>query len=124
MSQTASTTGTSSSPPVYITPQGGRLTPWQKGQSGNPSGVGLSTYHEARKICAQHTKEAIARQIQLMRESDDDRVVMIATQAIIERGAGKIRDHGDEQPNRIDLSALSPEERQAMVEMLKKAMGL
>jgi len=35
--------------------QGGWLRPWQKGQSGNPGGVGGpgSTYHEARKLCAR-----------------------------------------------------------------------
>lgn len=104
----------------------GRLAPlWEKGKSPNPGGLGpASMYHQARKICALHTEEAIARQIQLMRESTDDRVVTIVTQAIIDRGAGKIRDHSNEQEqSRLDLSALSMEQRAALAELLLKAMG-
>jgi len=98
---------------------------WQKGNVANAQGIASSAYHVARKVCAEHTPEAIQRQIQLMRESDDDRVVMIAAQAIIDRGAGKIRDHSAEKEGgKIDLSALSADERNAMVELLKKAMGL
>jgi hypothetical protein len=105
----------------------GLLAPaWRKGQSGNPTGVlTAGIYHEARKICAEHTPEAIRKQIELMRTCDDPRVVTIVTQAIIDRGAGKIRDHANDQDHgKIDLSALSANERNAMVELLKKAMGL
>ena len=61
-----------------------------------------------------------------MRTCDDPRVVTIVTQAIIDRGAGKVRDHSkeNENPTKIDLSALSPDEVKAMVPLLKKAMGL
>ena len=39
--------------------------------------------------------------------------------------AGKPRDHSNEQgTGRIDLSALSPAERQVMVDLLKKALGM
>ena len=91
--------------------QGGWLRPWQKGQSGNPGGVGGpgSTYHEARKLCAQHTPEAIHKQIELMRTCDDPRVVTIVTQAIIDRGAGKPRDHSNDPVQRVDTSVLTPE---------------
>ena len=57
--------------------------------------------------------------------SDDHRVVFMATEAVLNRGAGKPRDHSNEQgPGRIDLSALTPEERQAMAKLLMKALGL
>ena len=105
--------------------QGGWLRPWQKGQSGNPGGVGGpgSAYHEARRICAEASPEAARKQVELM-SSDDHRVVFMATEAVLNRGAGKPRDHSNEKPTKIDLSALSPEEVKAMVPLLKKAMGL
>jgi len=41
------------------------------------------------------------------------------------RGVGKPRDHSNEQDRgRIDLSALTPDERQTMALLLKKCMGL
>ena len=112
--------------PVHRPRQGGWLLPWQKGQSGNPGGVGGpgSTYHEARKLCAQHTPEAILKQIELMRTCDDPRVVTIVTQAIIDRGAGKPRDHSNEQTQRVDTSVLTPEKREALAALLREAMGL
>jgi hypothetical protein len=39
-------------------------------------------------------------------------------------GAGKTRDHSNEQTNQVDLSVLSAEEREAMAALLRKAMGL
>ena len=106
--------------------QGGWLRPWQKGQSGNPGGVGGpgSVYHEARKLCAEHTPEAIRKQIELMRTCDDPRVVTIVTQAIIDRGAGKPRDHSNEQTQRVDTSVLTPEKRELLAALLREAMGL
>ena len=92
--------------------------------SGGVGGPG-SVYHEARKLCAEHTPEAIRKQIELMRTCDDPRVVTMVTQAIIDRGAGKPRDHSNEQDRgRIDLSVLTPDERQLMASLLRKAMGM
>lgn len=61
-----------------------------------------------------------------MRTCDDPRVVTIVTQAIIDRGAGKIRDHhsDEQQAGRIDLSALSQQERQSLAKLLMRAMGM
>jgi hypothetical protein len=94
--------------------------------SANPGGVGGpgSTYHDARKLCAQHTPEAIHKQIELMRTCDDPRVVTIVTQAIIDRGAGKPRDYSNEQTQRVDTSVLTPEKREALAALLREAMGL
>ena len=112
--------------PVHLPRQGGWLRPWQKGQSGNPGGVGGpgSAYHEARRICAEASPEAARKQVELM-GSDDPRVVFMATEAVLNRGAGKPRDHSNEQgTGRIDLSVLTPEERQVMVNLLQKAMAI
>jgi hypothetical protein len=52
------------------------------------------------------------------------RVVTIVTQAIIDRGAGKPRDHSNEQTQRVDTSVLTPEKREALAALLREAMGL
>jgi len=48
----------------------------------------------------------------------------MVTEAIMNRGIGKPRDHSTETGGRIDLSALTADERQAMIGLLKKAMGV
>jgi hypothetical protein len=49
----------------------------------------------------------------------------MATEAVLNRGAGKPRDHSNEQgTERINLSALSIEERETMARLLAKALGL
>jgi hypothetical protein len=57
--------------------------------------------------------------------SDDHRVVFMATEAVLSRGAGKPRDHSNEQGRGgIDLSSLTSDERQLMTRLLMKAMGM
>ncbi len=59
-----------------------------------------------------------------MEKSTADRVIFMVTEAIMNRGIGKPRDHsGDERP-KIDLSALSPEDRVGLAKLLGKALGL
>src|SRR6201989_3023848 len=89
------------------------LRPWAKGQSGNPSGH-HGEYHEVRRLCADHSLEAAEKQIRLMRESTDDRVIFMVTEAIMNRVVGKPRDHSSEQTNRVNLSLLTPEKREAL----------
>ena len=107
-----------------IVPSHGRgmLRPWRPGERGNPTGK-LGEYHAVRRLCADHSLDAAKRLIALTTDTDT-RVAFMAIKEVLERGIGKARDHADEQGGHIDLSALSPDERQAMVEMLKKAMGL
>jgi hypothetical protein len=101
------------------------LTPWQKGQSGNPGGNFRNEYNLARKICAENTPRAIERQLELM-ESEDERVAMVATQAVIERGIGKPRDHSADPPRKIDFSMLTADERavlEAAAPILRRLKG-
>lgn len=102
---------------------GGRLIPWQKGHSGNPGGMINSKheYNEAKRICAAHTVEAIQKQLELMR-SDDPRVAFIATEAILNRGIGKPKEN-DESPVRLDLAALSDDDRATLALLLRKLFG-
>jgi hypothetical protein len=107
-----------------LAPNGGILRPFQKGHSGNPQGIyGGSAYHEARRICAEASPAAARKQVELM-SSDDDRVVFMATEAVLNRGAGKPRDHSNEQTQRVDTSVLTPEKREALAALLREAMGL
>jgi hypothetical protein len=107
-----------------VSPNGSILTPWRKGQSGNPSGVGMSAYHEARRICAKATGEAARRQVELM-SSGDERVAFMATEAVLRRGAGVPRDHSgeDDAVSRINLDNLNAEERATLVKLLKRVFG-
>jgi hypothetical protein len=80
--------------------------------------------YEVRRLCADHSLEAAEKQIRLMRESTDDRVIFMVTEAIMSRGIGKPRDHSNEDSRRrIDLSALSADERETMLALLRKALG-
>ena len=42
------------------------------------------------------------------------RADVLPAEAVLNRGAGKPRDYSNEQTNRVDLSVLSPEEREAL----------
>ena len=103
---------------------GGWFRPFQPGQSGNPSGYG-GAYAEARRICAQASGDAARRQVELM-ASDDERVALMATEAVLNRGAGKPRDHSAEERRDVqaDLSALSPDERTTLARLLATALGV
>lgn len=95
--------------------------PWPKGVSGNPGGV--AEYHEARRICADHSVAAVRKQIELM-DDDDHRIAFMACEAILRRGIGEPRDHSKDSPTKIDLSALNSDDRASLAALLKKALGL
>jgi len=109
----------------HLIPSHGRgaLRPFQKGVSGNPSGIGHNDYHIARKICAEHSVEAIHRQLELMR-SDDERVAFMATEAILNRGIGKPRDHSAEDQARtiVNLDNLTDDERALLAKLMGKVL--
>jgi hypothetical protein len=99
------------------------LRSFQKRQTGNPKGIyGSSAYHEARRICAEATPDAAGKQVELM-SSSDERVAFMATEAVLNRGAGRPRDHSDEPTRRIDLSALTEDERETLLALLKRRGG-
>jgi hypothetical protein len=109
---------------VHIPKQGGRLIPWQKGQSGNIFGTGVeNAYNEARRICADASAEGARKQVKLM-SSEDERVAFMATEAVLNRGAGKPRDHSNDQTTRIDLSGLSVDDQRTLADLLRKALGV
>jgi hypothetical protein len=58
-------------------------------------------------------------------EWKDSRVAFMATEAVLRRGAGVPRDHSaeDDAVSRVNLDALSAEERQMLVRLLRRALG-
>jgi hypothetical protein len=101
------------------------LRKFPRGVSGNPYGTNMSAYHEARRICAQATPDAARKQVALM-GSEDERVAFMATVAVLERGAGKPRDHSDEENAlaRMNLAALDPSEQRLLIDLLRRVMGM
>jgi hypothetical protein len=112
-------------PPGYIQGRnGGIIKPFQKGQSGNPRGLlNVETeYHAARALCAENTLKAVQIQLDLM-EHPDKRIAFLATEAILKRGIGAPRDHSGDKPMRVDLTALSDDQRKSLAEMLRLMFG-
>ncbi len=61
---------------------------FQKGQSGNPSGMSKS-HAQIQALARTHCPDAIRRIAEIMRTSDDPRAVIAAAQRLLERGYGK-----------------------------------
>ena len=108
---------------VWITPSHGhgRLTPWQKGQRGNPSGKS-GAYLECQRICREASPRAAARLVELMEDSDT-RVGLMAAQAVMDRGVGK-PDTIHEEPRTLNADNLTDDQQRALLILLKKAMGM
>jgi hypothetical protein len=125
-----SDTGTAREPSDrnYVVPRhgSGKLTPWKKGQSGNPHGVYGSSgeYQRVRSLCAQHSEEAALGIIKLMRESDDERIQFMCMTTVMERGIGKPRDHSTEDQARtiVNLDNLSDDERALLAKLMGKVL--
>ncbi len=104
--------------------QGRLLTPWQKGQSGNPGGINKAL-KEATALARAASPDAIRRLIELMRDADS-RVAAVACNSVLDRGLGKVRDLPPEDAARgvPDLSGLSPEQMQALRAALLVVRGM
>ena len=85
---------------------------WKPGQSGNPSGPS-GAYGEVVKLARALSVRAVERLGELL-ESDDERVVAVAANAILDRAFGKPRPMSEKQPSIEDrIAAMSPDERRA-----------
>jgi hypothetical protein len=104
-------------------PSGGLLrAPWPRGQSGNPSGYGtVGEYHRTVSLARQHSAEAMSKLIELI-DHDDPRIAMLASQAVLERAWGRVKeaDPNASQPRSvIDLSRLAPHELEILMRLAK-----
>lgn len=61
---------------------------WQPGQSGNPGGRPKEAA-EVKALARSHSKAAVEKLVALMLSSADERTVIAACNAILDRGLGK-----------------------------------
>ena len=71
----------------------GRLKPFVKGVSGNPSGSKGPQYHEVQRILRAAAPDAARRLIELM-GSDDERIALMAADRVLERAWGRMGEAG------------------------------
>ena len=108
---------------AIVAPSGGWVRPWQKGQSGNPSGV-QGEYYRVRKLCADDSLAVARELIDLAHNSKDDRVRYMAGMAVLERGIGKVRDHSQDSESVMDLTKLSEGERRTLLQLMSRVLGV
>lgn len=74
---------------VRLSRTGKRLprTAWKPGQSGNPGGRPKEVAH-VRELARQHTAEAIATLVDIMRHGTSDRARVAAAEALLNRAWG------------------------------------
>ena len=102
---------------------GGRLRPFQPGQSGNPSGTS-GRYGEVVRMAREASPEVMRALIGIALDPDEDsRARIVAGQEILGRAFGRIKAEvttGEAQPVPLDASKLSDRE----LEILEKiALG-
>lgn len=114
-----------STAPAFVVPSHGRgflLPRWQKGQSGNPSGVS-GHYREVQKLAAEASPDAMRTLIAIASDpGEDTRCRIVAAQTVLDRGIGKVREAEPEKADRpkLDVSRLSNEDRAALKAILVK----
>src|ERR1700731_2505615 len=99
--------------------RGALVRPWQPGQSGNPTGKG-GALRDAQRLAQQSTPKAIRRLIDML-DSKDDRVVVVAANALWEKAGGKVMENNPEKETgkRIDLSKLTAPELQFLLKLVR-----
>lgn len=107
-----------------LAPTGARKDPgpafrqnmWKPGQSGNPTGKqGKVTL--MRQLAASKTVEAMEALIEIMQDKEEDgRVRVVAAQAVLDRGAGKVTELVPTAPPAmtLDLARLSADQLAAL----------
>ena len=109
-------------PPGFIRPAHGNgmlRVAWPPGQSPNPGGR-TGEYQATMALARKHSVEAMQTIINKL-NSDDDRVALVAAQAILDRAWGKIRNHDPKDVQgggvRMDFGRLTREELQLLLKI-------
>ena len=98
-------------------------TAWKKGQSGNPSGR-PKVVAQVRELAQRYTAEAIQTLAHLMRSKSDDRVKVMAAQALLDRGwrrPAQALEHSGSIGVKPDLSVLTDEEIETLESLVARA---
>jgi hypothetical protein len=78
------------------------------GQSGNPGGRSKESAR-IKALAASHAESAIKKLVKIMDESEDDKTVIAAAQALLDRGLGKPAQAivgGDEEDSPIRIAKI------------------
>jgi hypothetical protein len=96
--------------------------PWRPGQNGNPQGKRGDEYLETIRLARQASPETM-RKLIAKTDSNDDRVALVAMQAILDRAWGKPRDYDPKSAQagglRIDVGKLTSEQRQLLLAIIQ-----
>ena len=84
---------------------------WKPGQTGNPKGFS-GLYGEAVRLAQAAAPDAVRRLIELM-NSEDDRVAVVACNAILDRALGKPKVLEEKDDLVAKIKAMTPEERES-----------
>lgn len=104
-------------------PEAMRQVMWQKGQSGNPSGRG-GLWQECQRIARENSPEAMRRLVELT-QSSDERVAIMASEKVLERAWGKVKESKEEAPQapKLDLSGMSREKVALLRDLMREAQA-
>ena len=98
---------------------------WRPGHSGNPGGK-TKLEMEVRRLAQNNSPQTIQRVIEIALDPEtEDRVVIVASQIILERAFGKPKEAvpGEDATGKADLSRLSPKELGNLRKLLLKSVG-
>ncbi|SRR5581483_1192540 len=101
---------------------GGKIRPWQPGQSGNPGGRASARFREVTRLARAESVEAVRALIATFKDPNEDgRVRVVAAEAVLMRAWGKREpDVGEEQRYKLDLSRLSLEELRVILKAVER----
>lgn len=107
----------------YVVPDHGRgkLTPWKKGQSGNPHGSKGSRYHDTIGLVRDFSREAVEK-LHANLNCGDPRVEVVCAKEILDRAWGAPQAYKGDDDGRmvIDLKALNSQELRLLGALLTR----
>lgn len=109
----------------YVPAHGkGRLRPFRRGQSGNPSGHS-GRYGEVVRLCREAGPAVAQRLIELALDPNEERrIVVVAGQEVLNRGFGRVRELSESELRgapALDLEAVPEAKLELVIRALEAA---